>query len=152
MLILYDFDSYAILIEPIKSKSGSHILADYKRAIALLTPYDNKASPALQHFAPSFDVDTNSYYRTSAAAYCRKSHSNALVLVQVYVSTTLIRGKERRANALASNHSIQIRSDVDNGRIFAASPMLSPTYHSRIHPCGRVYEHTNWHRRCIFMY
>ncbi len=37
MLVLYDYDSNAILVEPMKGKSGPQILAAYKRAIALLT-------------------------------------------------------------------------------------------------------------------
>jgi hypothetical protein len=37
ILVLYDFDTNAILVEPMKCRSGPQILAAYKRAIALLT-------------------------------------------------------------------------------------------------------------------
>jgi hypothetical protein len=65
MLVLYDYDSNGIPVEPMKSKSVPEILAAYKRAHALLTQrglkpqklkLDNEASAALQKFTTSVDV------------------------------------------------------------------------------------------------
>jgi hypothetical protein len=46
MLILYDEDSNAILVESMKSQSSPQILAAYKRAIVLLT--ERNVKPRLQ--------------------------------------------------------------------------------------------------------
>jgi hypothetical protein len=68
MLVLYDYDSNAILVEPMKNRSGPQILAAYKLVIDLLTRQglklqlqrlDNKASTALKQFMTSVDVDSH---------------------------------------------------------------------------------------------
>ena len=66
MLILYEYDSNFIHVEPMKNKSGPEILAAYQRAHKmfnerglrpLLQKLDNEASEALQQFMTSQGVD-----------------------------------------------------------------------------------------------
>jgi hypothetical protein len=66
MLVLYDYDSNAIHVELMKSKSGAEILAAYQRAHSLFTQrglqpqlqrLDNEASTALQSFMTAHQVD-----------------------------------------------------------------------------------------------
>jgi len=66
MLVLYDYNSNAIHVELMKSKSGTKILAAYQRAHSLFTQQglqpqiqrlDNKASTALQSFMTANQVD-----------------------------------------------------------------------------------------------
>jgi hypothetical protein len=66
MLVLYDYDSNAIHVELMKSKSGAEILAAYQRAHSLFTHrglqpqlqrLDNEASTALQSFMTTHQVD-----------------------------------------------------------------------------------------------
>jgi hypothetical protein len=66
MLVLYDYDSNAIHIELMKSKSDAEILAAYQRAHSLFTHsglqpqlqhLDNEASTALQSFMTAHQVD-----------------------------------------------------------------------------------------------
>jgi hypothetical protein len=68
MLVLYDYDSNAILVEHMKNRSGPQILAAYKLVIDLLTRQglklqlqrlDNEASTALKQFMTSVDVDSH---------------------------------------------------------------------------------------------
>jgi hypothetical protein len=65
MLVLYDFDSNSIIVEPMRGRSGPQTLAASKRAITLLTKrglipqlrrLDNEASTTLQKFMTSADV------------------------------------------------------------------------------------------------
>ena len=66
MLILYDYDSNFIHVEPMPNRSGASILAAYKRAHTMfssrglrpqLQRLDNEASHALQEFMTEQDVD-----------------------------------------------------------------------------------------------
>ncbi len=66
MLILYDYDSNYIHVEPMKSKTGPAILAAYKKAHVLLSSrglrpqlqkLDNEASQALKEYMTDQDVD-----------------------------------------------------------------------------------------------
>ena len=66
MLVLYDYDSNYIHVEPMKDKTGAEILAAYKRAHSLLCSrglkpqlqkLDNEASAALREFLVSENVD-----------------------------------------------------------------------------------------------
>ena len=66
MLVIYDYDSNFIHVEPMPSKSGPSILAAYASAHALLTSrglkpalqrLDNEASEALQTFMAEANVD-----------------------------------------------------------------------------------------------
>ena len=66
MLILYDYDSNFIHVEPMPNRSGASILATYKRAHTMfssrglrpqLQRLDNEASHALQEFMTEQDVD-----------------------------------------------------------------------------------------------
>ena len=66
MLILYDYDSNFIHVEPMPNRSGASILAAYKWAHTMfsarglrpqLQRLDNEASHALQEFMTEQDVD-----------------------------------------------------------------------------------------------
>ena len=66
MLVVYDYDSNYIHAEPLRSCSGTDILAAYKSSIALLTSrgltprlqrLDNEASQALQQFLTDESID-----------------------------------------------------------------------------------------------
>ncbi len=66
MLVLYDYDSNAILTEPIKNRSGGEILKAYTKLHTYLTTrgfkpnthwLDNEASPALKTFNRTHHVD-----------------------------------------------------------------------------------------------
>jgi hypothetical protein len=66
MLILYDYDSNYIHVEPMKNRTGPAILAAYQHAITMLSArglrpqlqkLDNEASSALQQFMTSQDID-----------------------------------------------------------------------------------------------
>jgi hypothetical protein len=68
MLVLYDYDSNAILVEPMKNRSRPQILVAYKLVIDLirrggLKPHlqrlDNEASTALKQFMTNVDVDSH---------------------------------------------------------------------------------------------
>ena len=59
MLVLYDYDTNAILVEPMKGKSAAVIIAAYTKALEVLTrrghkprlqKLDNEASTALLNF------------------------------------------------------------------------------------------------------
>ena len=66
MLVLYDYDTNAILVEPMKGKSAPVIIAAYTKALEVLTrrghkprlqKLDNEASTALLNFIEQSDID-----------------------------------------------------------------------------------------------
>jgi hypothetical protein len=92
MLVVYDYDSNFIHVEPMSSKSGPEILAAYKRAHALLTSrglrprlqrLDNEASLALQQFMHSEEVDFQlappHVHRRNAAERAIRTFKNHLI-------------------------------------------------------------------------
>jgi len=90
LLVLYDYDSNAILAEPMKSKSGPEIVRAYKTLHAQLVnrglkpqlqKLDNEASKALQDYMHSENIDfqltpTGSHRRNAAERAIRtfKNH------------------------------------------------------------------------------
>jgi hypothetical protein len=92
MLVLYDYDSNYIHVEPMKSKSGAEILAAYQRAHALLTSrglrpllqrLDNEASTALQQFmadnAIDFQLAPPHVHRRNAAERAIRTFKNHFI-------------------------------------------------------------------------
>ena len=92
MLVLYDYDSNFIHVEPMKSKSGPEILAAYQRAHALLTSrglrpllqrLDNEASAALQSFmadnAIDFQLAPPHVHRRNAAERAIRTFKNHFI-------------------------------------------------------------------------
>ena len=92
LLIVYDYDSNYIHAEPMKSRSGPHILEAYTQAVQMLTKHglrprlqrlDNEASAALKDFIRDIGIDFQlappNVHRRNAAERCIRTYKNHLI-------------------------------------------------------------------------